>query len=92
VIRFGNPAFENHALDIIALKDKGLMIIEDRYGIVALDPNNQTIIDRWTFSDQSHYKNYASTYSGIKTFETNDRTYIVECLGNRQFKCSINDC
>ena len=77
VIRFGNPALENHALDITPLTNNGLMAIEDRYGIVAVDALENKIVDRWTFSDLQPYKNYMSTYSGIKTFQTNGKLYIV---------------
>ncbi|MEI6087529.1 MAG: alkaline phosphatase family protein [Bacteroidota bacterium] len=77
VVRFGKPDLENHALDITPLTDKGLMVIEDRYGIVALDPLEHKIIDRWTYSDLTNYKKYASTYSGIKTFQANDKKYVL---------------
>jgi YVTN family beta-propeller protein len=77
VIRFGNPDLENHALDITTINEKGLLVIEDRYGIVAINTKEKKIIDRWAFSDIEQYKNYLSTYSGIKTFQTNDKTYIL---------------
>ncbi|MBY0482623.1 MAG: phosphoesterase [Chitinophagaceae bacterium] len=77
VIRFGKPDLENHALDITKLSEKGLMVVEDRYGIVALNVLENKIIDRWTYTDISRYKNFVSTYSGIKAFELDGKTYVL---------------
>ena len=77
VIRFGKPALENHALDAAAINDSGLFVVEDRYGIVAMDANNKSIVARFTYTDLSLYKNYMSTYSGIRSFQENGKTYIV---------------
>lgn len=77
VIRFGNPELENHALDIANLSEKGLMVIEDRYGIVALNILENKIVDRFTFADLPHYKGFVSTYSGIKTFQLNGKTFVL---------------
>ena len=76
VIRFGNPALENHALDITNLHEDGMAVIEDRYGIVALNTIENKIADRFTYSDLSKYKNFLSTYSGIKSALMNGKTYI----------------
>jgi YVTN family beta-propeller protein len=77
VVRFGKPELENHALDVAQLNDNGLMVIEDRYGIVALNPVENKIIDRWAFTDMAQYKSYVSTYSGIKTCKVNGKTYTI---------------
>lgn len=77
VIRFGKPELENHALDVTKLNENGLMVIEDRYGIVSINAFENRFIDRFTYADISTYKNYVSTYSGIKSFEVNGKTYIL---------------
>ena len=77
VIRFGNPGLENHALDATILSADGKLVIEDRYGIAALDAQDKKIIARWSFADMPQYKNYMSTYSGIRCFTEAGKTWIV---------------
>ena len=83
VIRFGNPAMENHALDAAVLTTDGKLVIEDRYGIVALDVIQKKIISRWTFSDIARYGNYMSTYSGIRSFTEDGKTWVVWSAAER---------
>ena len=83
VIRFGNPELENHALDAAVLSADGKMVIEDRYGIVAMDVNTKKIISRWSFTDIPRYKNYMSTYSGIKSFTENGKAWILWSVAER---------
>lgn len=77
VIRFGNPDLENHALDIASLNKDGKLVVEDRYGIMALDAVNKKIIGRWSFSDMPQYKNYISTYSGICSFMLKGKVWVL---------------
>lgn len=77
VIRYGKPNLENHALDIAVLNDKGLVVVEERYGLVVIDIHQQKIIDEWRFSEMPQYAKFMSSYSGIKTLNDNGRTYIV---------------
>ena len=77
VIRYGNPDLENHALDITALSNDGKLVVEDRYGIMALDAITKKIISRWSFSDLAQYKNYISTYSGICSFTWQGNTWVL---------------
>jgi hypothetical protein len=88
VIRFGNPELENHALDIALLPEEGKLVIEDRYGVMALDAVNRSIIKRWNFTDITKYRNYMSTYSGIKTFTENGKTWILWSVAERGGKNS----
>jgi len=76
IIRFGKPSLENHALDLTSLPEKGSVVVEDRYGVIALNVIENKIIDRFSFTDVTKYKNYNSTYSGIKTFQINGKTYV----------------
>ncbi len=77
VIRFGKPNLENHALDVTKLDNNGLVVVEDRYGIVAINASERKIIERWSFHDQSRYKGFTSTYSGIKSFKYDGKTMVV---------------
>ena len=83
VIRFGKSSLENHALDIAILKDKNLVVVQERNGIFIVDLIQKKIIDQWLFDAQVKYRNYASTYSGIKTFTDNGNTYIVWSAANK---------
>ncbi|CAN5655551.1 hypothetical protein BH11BAC5_BH11BAC5_34010 [soil metagenome] len=77
VIRYGNPDQENHALDITTLTNDGKLVVEDRYGIMALDAASKKIVDRWTYSDMPAYKDYISTYSGICSFSWQNKTFVL---------------
>ena len=77
VIRFGKPNLENHALDLANLPEKGIVVVEDRYGLIALNVLENTTIDRFSYSDLPKYKNYISTYSGIKTLQVNGSTFVI---------------
>src|SRR6185312_8249938 len=79
VIAFGDPKVENHALDFSLLPDGRHLAVEDRYGVAVLDLATQTIVQRWTFRDESAAatRDLMSTYCGIKSFVADGRTYIV---------------
>jgi|694.fasta_scaffold24191_2 YVTN family beta-propeller protein len=77
VIRYGKPNLENHALDVASLDNKGLVVVEERYGLFVIDINQQKILKEWRFSEMPKYAKYMSSYSGIKTFDENGKTYIV---------------
>jgi YVTN family beta-propeller protein len=77
VVRFGDPQLENHALDAAVLSSDGKLVIEDRYGIVAMDAISKKVIGRWSFTDIPRYKNYMSTYSGIRSFTEKGKTWVV---------------
>jgi len=76
VIRFGKTELENHALDAAALNDSGLIVVEDRYGIVAINTNTNGIVERWSYSDNPQFKKHMSVYSGIQTFQQDGKTMI----------------
>ncbi|MBZ5858710.1 alkaline phosphatase family protein [Flavihumibacter profundi] len=77
VIRYGQPELENHALDVAILEKNSLVVVEDRYGIFIVDINSKKIVGKWSFGDMPDYSGYMSTYSGIKTFQENGKTWIV---------------
>lgn len=76
VVRFGSPRQENHALDIVRIPETSVVVVEDRYGIIAIDTSGQ-IIDRYSFPTIGAFKSLMSTYSGIKSFKQADTTWIL---------------
>ncbi|HVS98182.1 MAG TPA: alkaline phosphatase family protein [Puia sp.] len=82
VISFGDPRLENHALDFAVLPDNKYIVVEDRYGIAVVDMASQQIVHRWNMHDGSDTRSLMSTYSGIKAFDYDGRTYIVWGAGN----------
>jgi YVTN family beta-propeller protein len=83
VIRFGDPALENHALDITTIPATDLVAIEDRYGFALLNVKTAKLEQRISYADYPVYKNLVSTYSGIKAFTSNGKTYIVWSASQR---------
>ena len=77
VITFGDPRLENHTLDVALMPDARYLVLEDRYGIAVLDRTKNRLIARWTFSDVPAYRDCMSTFSGIKAFVDQGKTYIV---------------
>ncbi|HWB94478.1 MAG TPA: alkaline phosphatase family protein [Puia sp.] len=81
VVTFGDPRQENHALDFALLPDGRHVAVEDRMGVAILDIASERIVGRWTFREASSVaaRGLMSTYSGIKAFSFDGRTYI--CWG-----------
>lgn len=83
VVRFGDPHFENHALDLAPLPGSDICFVEDRYGVLALNIKTQQILDRWTYINHPQYGSYNSVYSGIKCFTEGGKTWVVWTAANR---------
>lgn len=77
VVRFGDPELENHALDVAVLPGEARVVIEDRYGVAAMDIAGEKITARWTYTDLPQYAKYMSTYSGICSFKEGSKTWVV---------------
>lgn len=75
VVRFGNPDYENHALDVAAINDH-LAAVQDRYGILIVDTKSSTILQRWLFTDVQAFRKLMTTYSGIKVIKNDSETFI----------------
>ena len=79
VVRFGDPSVENHALDITSIPGTSFFAVEDRYGLLVMNLSGE-IMDRYQFSkDNGEWKNAVSTYSGVKAFVENGKTWILWC-------------
>ena len=75
-IFFGDPALENHALDVALSPDKKTLAVEGRFRVVFINTDNNKIIYELTLkkSDKNQSKN---TYSGIKWFEEKGKQMLV---------------
>ncbi len=89
VIRYGKPELENHALDAALLPEEDLLVIEDRYGISTLNLKTKMIANRWSYTDNPAYSRMMSTYSGIKVFSANGKTWVVWSAAERVDKSAL---
>src|ERR1035437_3383341 len=74
VIRFGNPALENHSLDCALLSGQNILVVEDRFGIAFLDVKNNKLLFHLDYDGD--YKGLISTYSGIKILQEEKSIHI----------------
>ena len=81
---YGNAQLENHTLDLTPLPGGTQVVIEDRYGIALLDRASRKLTYRWSLSESPLTKAMMSTYSGIKAFVDNGKTYIVWGASERE--------
>jgi hypothetical protein len=83
VIRFGDPRFENHSLDLKLIPQSPVLVVEDRYGITMIDTTKSRVIAKWAYNDDLKYSGLMSTYSGIKTWISGNETYIFWSAANK---------
>ncbi len=83
VIRFGDPRFENHSLDLKLIPQSPVLVVEDRYGITMIDTTKSRVIAKWAYNDDPKYSGLMSTYSGIKTWISGNETYIFWSAANK---------
>ena len=81
---YGDAKLENHTLDLIPLPGTSQLVIEDRYGIALLDRISRKITYRWSLRDDPATRSMMSTFSGIKAFVDNGKTYIVWGASERE--------
>jgi YVTN family beta-propeller protein len=74
VVRFGNPALENHSLDCALLPGGKVLVVEDRYGVAFIDVQNQKLLYHLDYAGT--YKGLMSTYSGLKVLEDEKTVHI----------------
>lgn len=77
VLTFGDPRLENHTLDVCLLPDPQYLALEDRYGVAILHRKQNKRVARWSFPQSDGFKELMSTFSGIKSFEWQNRSYLV---------------
>ncbi|MDF2430434.1 MAG: hypothetical protein JWP44_65, partial [Mucilaginibacter sp.] len=82
VVRFGDPLFENHSLDIKNIPQSSTLVVEDRYGITLIDTTTKKVITSWTYKSDKQYNGLMSTYSGLKLRHTAAGTQIFWSAAN----------
>jgi len=70
VIRFGDPALENHSLDCALLPGGHVLAVEDRYGLAFINVKEHRLLFHLDYT--GIYKGLMSTYSGIKLLQNQD--------------------
>ncbi|MEO7294394.1 MAG: bifunctional YncE family protein/alkaline phosphatase family protein [Ginsengibacter sp.] len=86
IIRFGNPALENHSLDCALLPGEKLLVVEDRYGLAFIDEQNNKLLFHLDY--EGTYKGLMSTYSGIKVLADKKSIHIFWGASNPISKAS----
>jgi hypothetical protein len=76
VIAFGDPADENHSMDVKLIPGTTSIAVEDRFGIAVIDTVKQKVTARWAYTSDAKYSGLMSTYSGLKVLKSNQKTYI----------------
>jgi YVTN family beta-propeller protein len=84
VITYGDPRWENHTLDVATMPNFNHLVILDRYGIAILDRSTKSIIERWTFNGKSQFSGMMGTFSGIKSFAFQNKTYLAWTASGRE--------
>jgi YVTN family beta-propeller protein len=75
VIRFGDPAYENHSLDIAPLVGTNHVLVLHRYGVFVMDLRGN-ILDNYTQGTTNEFRGLMSTYSGARAFRWQNKTMI----------------
>jgi YVTN family beta-propeller protein len=76
VIAFGDPADENHSMDVKLIPGTTSIAVEDRFGIAIIDTVKQKVTARWAYNSDAKYSGLMSTYSGLKVLKSNQKAYI----------------
>lgn len=87
VIRFGNPALENHSLDCALLPNGKVLAVEDRYGLAFIDVQNKKLLFHLDY--EGTYKGLMSTYSGLKVLAEDKLVHIFWGASNPTTKTSF---
>ena len=67
IIRYGNPALENHSLDCVLLPGNKVLAVEDRYGLALIDVQKTKLLFHLDY--EGVFRGLVSTFSGIKMLE-----------------------
>ena len=59
-----------------------LLAVEERNGIVIIDPQKKEVIAKWNFRDNRLFSKLKSTYSGIQVWQNDNKTYIFWSAAN----------
>jgi YVTN family beta-propeller protein len=89
VIRYGDTDLENHTLDLKKIPGTNFLVVEDRYGIAIVDIQKQKILDRWSYRQESKFKNLTSTYSGVQIVPKGAQTRIFWSAAHKGSRASF---
>ena len=76
VVSWGNKNLEQHSLDVKLIPGTDLLAVEERNGIVIIDPQKKEVIAKWNFRDNKEFSKLKSTYSGIQVLQKGSETSI----------------
>ncbi len=76
VVIWGNKNLEQHSLDVQMIPGTSLLAVEERNGMVIIDPSKKAVVAKWNYSDSKEFKNLKSTYSGIQVWPAAEHTSI----------------
>ncbi|WP_431198377.1 YncE family protein [Mucilaginibacter sp. P19] len=76
VISFGDAADENHSMDVRLIPGTRFIAVEDRYGLTIIDTVAKKVTTRWTYKQDTRYRELTSTYSGLKVVNIDNQTQI----------------
>lgn len=86
VIRFGNPALENHSLDCALLPGEKILAVEDRYGLAFIDVQKNALLFHLDYAGT--YQGLMSTFSGIKVLAEENKVHLFWGASNPGSKAS----
>ncbi len=87
-IYFGDPNFENHALDCAVSPDGKTLAIMGRYEILFYDIESGRLVFELVPGGESLFRGAMNTYSGIRWYRKEGRQYLVwslVCQGRRSY-------
>ncbi|MDR2234194.1 MAG: hypothetical protein LBE56_13865 [Tannerella sp.] len=82
VISWGSKNYEHHSLDLQLIPGTDLLAVEERNGIVIVDTQRNKVIAQWNLRDSKPFSRLKSTYSGIKVWQNDGKTYIFWSAAN----------
>jgi YVTN family beta-propeller protein len=82
VVSWGEKNLEQHSLDVKLIPGTDLLAVEERNGIVIIDPQKKEVIAKWNFRDNKPFSKLKSTYSGIQVWQNSNKTYIFWSAAN----------
>ncbi len=80
VIRYGDPALENHSLACALDADKQWLAVTDRFGLAFVNPQTFSIQHRLAYADLPEYAGFVHSFSGLTWYTHRDSTFVF-CSG-----------
>ena len=88
-IYFGDPEFENHAMDCAISPDGKTLAIEGRNEIMFYDVESRRLIHGLIPGNLGHLSGAINTYSGIKWFQKGGKQYVVWSLVSQRTRSFV---